>query len=82
MSDAYTEMFFIFTYPLIFKKENHGNSDFFKKRPIQYQHHETNYKEALNQNIIPFALRIKELPDIQPISKDFSNPWNTILYDT
>ena len=37
---------------------------------------------ALDQQIIPFGLRINKAPAIQLISEDFNNQWNTILYDS
>ena len=49
---------------------------------MRYEHHAENYKLALDQQIIPFGLRINKAPAIQPISQDFNNQWNTILYDS
>ena len=49
---------------------------------LRYEHHAENYKLSLDQQIIPFGLRIKRAPAIQPISEDFNNQWNTILYDS
>ena len=47
---------------------------------MQYEHHAENYKLALDQQIIPFGLRINKAPAIQTIFEHFNNQWNTILY--
>ena len=40
---------------------------------LRYEHHVENHKLALDQQIIPFGLRINKAPAIQPISEDFIN---------
>ena len=55
--------------------------DLFSKL-LRYEHHAENYKLALEKQIIPFGLRVKNLPAIKPISEDFSNQWNSVLYDS
>ena len=67
---------------LVFVKRNSLNLDFLFKKSLQYQYDEANYEEPLVQNIVSFALRINKLQDIQPLSKNFSNLWSTILYNT
>ena len=47
---------------------------------LQYEHDAENCKLALDQQIIPFGLRINKVPAVQPISEDFNSKWNTILY--
>ena len=49
---------------------------------LGYENHAENYKLALEMQIIPFGLRIMKLPAIKPISEDFSNQWNSVLYDS
>ena len=49
---------------------------------LRYEHHAENYKLTLVKQIIPFGLRIKKVPAIKPISKDFSHKWNLVLYDS
>ena len=40
---------------------------------LRYEHHEENYKLALDQQIILFGLRKNKAPVIQPISENFIN---------
>ena len=44
--------------------------------------HAENCKLALEKQIIPFGLRIKKLPAIKPMSDNFSDQWNSLLYDS
>ena len=59
---------------------NSHKLDYLFSKLLRYEHHAENYKLALQKQIIPFGLRIKKLPAIKPISEDFRNQWNSVLY--
>ena len=48
---------------------------------IRYQHHHLNYKESLENGLIPKGLKINKRPAIKPVTEDFFEKWNTILLD-
>lgn len=51
-------------------------------KKLEYQCHEKDYKEALDQNLVAFNTKINKLPAIWPLSRDISNSWNRIQYNT
>ena len=65
-----------------FQKQTHKKLDYLFRKLLRYEHQADNYKLALEKQIIPVGLRIKKLPAIKPISEDFSNQWNSVLYDS
>ena len=67
---------------MVLPEVNSQSLDPLFQKLLRYEHHAENYKLALDQQIIPFGLRINKAPAIQPISEDFNNHWNTILYDS
>ena len=50
------------------------------QKSIRYQHHHLNYKGSLENVLIPNGLTIKKRPAIKPVSEDFLEKWNTILF--
>ena len=50
------------------------------QKSIRYQHHHLNYKGNLENVLIPNGLNIKKRPAIKPVSEDFLEKWNTILF--
>ena len=56
--------------------------DFLFSKLLRYEHCAENYKLALEKQVIPFGLRIKKLPAIKPVSENFSNQCNSVLYDS
>ena len=67
---------------VVLPEVNSQSLDWLFQKLLRYEHHVENYKLALDQQIIPFGLRINKAPAIQPISADFNKQWNTILYDS
>ena len=67
---------------MVLPEVNSQSLDWLFQKLLRYEHHAENYKLALDQQIIPFGLRINKAPAIQPISENFNNQWNTILYDS
>ena len=67
---------------MVLPEVNSQSLDWLFQKLLRYEHHAENYKLALDQQIIPFGLRINKAPAIQPISEDFNNHWNTILSDS
>ena len=67
---------------VVLPEVNSQSLDWLFQKLLRYEHHVENYKLALDQQIIPFGLRIKKAPSIQPISVDINKQWNTILYDS
>ena len=67
---------------MVFPEANSQKLDYLFSKLLRYENHAENYKLALEKKIIPFGLRIKKLPAIKPISEDFSNQWNSVLYDS
>ena len=65
-----------------FQKQTHKKLDYLFRKLLRYEYQADNYKLALEKQIIPVGLRIKKLPAIKPISEDFSNQWNSVLYDS
>ena len=47
---------------------------------IRYQHHGLNYKESLENGLLPNRLNINKRSAIKLVSKDFFEKWNTILF--
>ena len=66
---------------MVFQEENLQKLDYFFSK-LRHEHHTTNYKLALEKQIIPFGLRVKKIPTIKPISEDFSNQWNSVLHNS
>ena len=67
---------------MVFPEANWQRLNYLFSKLLSYEHHAEKYKLALEKQIIPFGLRIKKLPAIKPISEDFSNQWNSVLYDS
>ena len=67
---------------MVLPEVNSQSLDWFFQKLLRYEHYAENYKLAVDQQIIPFGLRINKAPAIQPISEDFYDQWNTILYDS
>ena len=67
---------------MVFPEPNSQKLDYLFSKLLRYGHHVENYKLALEKQIIPFGLKIKKLPAIKPISEDFCNQWNSVLYDS
>ena len=67
---------------MVLPEVNSQSLDWLFQKLLRYEHHAENYKLALDQQIIPFGLRINKAPAIQPIFEHFNNQWNTILYDS
>ena len=53
----------------------------FVQKSIRYEHHHLNYKESLENGLIPKGLKINKRPAIKPVTEDFFEKWNTILLD-
>ena len=66
----------------VFPEENSQKLDYLFSRLLGYEHHAENSKLSLVKQIIPFGLRIKELTAITPISGDFNNQCNSVVYDS
>ena len=64
---------------MVFPEANSQKLDYLCSKVLSYKHHAENYKLALEKQIISFGLRIKKLLAIKPISKHFSNQWNSDL---
>ena len=62
---------------MVFPEANSQKLDYLFSKVLSYKHHAENYK--LEKQIISFGLRIKKLLAIKPISKHFSNQWNSDL---
>ena len=60
-----------------------GNSqlDYLFQKSLRYNHHRENYETSLRDGIIPPGLRIKKEPAFVPITDDFHNQWQSVLYD-
>ena len=56
---------------MVLPEVNSQSLDWLFQKLLRYEHHAENYKLALDQQIIPFGLRINKTPAIQPISEDF-----------
>ena len=56
--------------------------DLLLQKSIRYNHHKQNYERSLFEGIIPTGLKINKKPTFQPISGNFYQQWNTVLYDT
>ena len=67
---------------MVLPEVNSKSLDWLCEKLLRYEHHAENYKLALDQHIILFGLRLNKAPAIQPISEDFNNEWNTILYNS
>ena len=67
---------------MVLPEVNSQSLDWLFQKLLRYEHHAENYKLALDQQIIPFGLRINKAPAIQTIFEHFNNQWNTILYDS
>ena len=48
---------------------------------IRYQHHHLNYKESIENGLIPKGLKINKQPTIKPVTKDLFEKWIAILLD-
>ena len=51
------------------------------QKSVRYQYHDLNYKEKLENGLIPKGLKINKRPAIKPVTEDFFEKWNTILLD-
>ena len=51
------------------------------QKSYRYEHHLLNYQESKKSGLIPNGLRINKSPSIKPLSKDFNQRWNEILYN-
>ena len=51
------------------------------QKSYRYEHHLLNYQESKKSGLIPNGLRINKSPAIKPLSKDFNQRWNEILYN-
>ena len=40
-------------------------------KPIRYQHHHLNFKESLENGLIPKGLKINKQPAIKPVKEEF-----------
>ena len=60
-----------------------GNShvDLVFLKALRCSHHRENYKESLQNGVIPPGLRIKKQPAFIPTTEDFYIKWDSILYD-
>ena len=60
-----------------------GNShlDLVFQKALRYSRHRENYKESLQNGVIPPGLRIKKQPAFIPTTEDFYIKWDSILYD-
>ena len=56
--------------------------DFLLRKSVRYNHHKQNYEGSLFEGIIPKGLKINKKPAFQPISGNFYQQWNIVLYDT
>ena len=56
--------------------------DLLLQKSIRYNHHKQNYERSLFEGIIPTGLKINKKLEFQPISGNFYQQWNTVLYDT
>ena len=50
-------------------------------KPIRYQHHHLNFKESLENGLIPKGLKINKQPAIKPVTEEFFEKWNAMLLD-
>ena len=50
-------------------------------KPIRYQHHHLNFKESLENGLIPKGLKINKQPAIKPVTEEFFEKWYAILLD-
>ena len=50
------------------------------QKSIRYQHHHLNYKESLENGLIPNGLKTNKRPAIKPVSEKVFEKWNTILF--
>ena len=64
---------------MVFPEANSKKLDYLFSKLLLYEDHAENDK--LEKQIIPFGLILKKLPAIKPISEDFSNQYNSVLYD-
>ena len=53
--------------------------DLLLQKSIRYNHHKQNYEGRVFEGIIPAGLKKTAF---QPISSNFYQQWNTVLYDT
>ena len=67
---------------MVFAEINSQKLDYLFSMLLRYEHHAENYKLTIVKQIIPFGLRIKNVLAIKPISKDFSNKCNLVLYNS
>ena len=51
------------------------------QKALRYSHQRENYKESLQNGVIPPGLRIKKQPAFIPTTEDFYIKWDSILYD-
>ena len=56
--------------------------DLLLQKSIRYNHHKQNYERSLLEGIIATGLKINKKPAFQPISGNFYQHWNIVLYDT
>ena len=52
------------------------------QKSIRYNYHKQNYERSLFEGIIPTGLKINKKSAFQPISGNFYQQWETVLYDT
>ena len=57
------------------------NLDILLQKSFRYQHHYKNYEKSIALDLIPKGLKIKKRHAFEPISKDFNNKWNNMLWD-
>ena len=51
------------------------------QKSLRYQHHKENYLLSVENGIIPSGLKINKKPAFLPISDDFTDKWNNILFN-
>ena len=66
----------------ILRQWNSLNLDILFQKLMRSHYHDGNHREALDLNMLWLDLGIMKLLDMQPISRDFTNQYNTILQET
>ena len=62
-------------------KDGTEHLDYLLQESFCYEHHLKNYEESLKTGLIPNGLCIKKSAAITPITEDFHQKWQQILFD-
>ena len=66
---------------MVIKEDGLSQLDTLLQKSLRYQHHKENYLLSVENGIIPSGLKINKKPAFLPISDDFTDKWNNILFN-